>query len=190
MNLNHQQIFPLLLSDDEPTFERVYKHFFKPLCAYALNLLKDEEEARCVVQNIFLKLWEQKNRPEFSGSVRAYLYGAVSHECLNYLRHEKMKVNHQNPIVYTMKYQTKTNGGMELMELKGKLQHALNDLPEGCRAIFQLSRFEELKYQEIADYLHISIKTVESQMGKALRILLLKLVDYLPMIIWFIVRSL
>lgn len=73
---------------------------------------------------------------------------------------------------------------MELLDLKEKLQHALNELPERCRTIFQLSRFEELKYHEIASELGISIKTVEAQMGKALRILRVKLVDFLPLIIW------
>jgi RNA polymerase sigma-70 factor (ECF subfamily) len=79
--------------------------------------------------------------------------------------------------------------GMELLDLKEKLQQALNDLPEKCRTVFQLSRFEDLKYQEIADELGISIKTVENQMGKALKTLRLKLVDYLPLIIWLISRA-
>jgi RNA polymerase sigma-70 factor (ECF subfamily) len=78
---------------------------------------------------------------------------------------------------------------MELLDLKEKLQQALNDLPEKCRTVFQLSRFEDLKYQEIADELGISIKTVENQMGKALKTLRLKLVDYLPLIIWLISRA-
>lgn len=190
MNLDHQQITSLRLSDDEPTFEKIYKHFFKPLHAYALNLLKNEDEARDLVQHIFLRLWKRKNKPEFNESVEAYLYGAVSHECLNYLRNENMRINQREPIADSMGYQNKTDAGMELIELKGKLQHAVNDLPEGCRAIFQLSRFEQLKYQEIADYLRISIKTVEAQMGKALGMLVLKLVDYLPMIIWLIIRGL
>jgi RNA polymerase sigma-70 factor (ECF subfamily) len=190
VNLDHQQIIPLLLSGDEHTFERVYKHFFKPLHGYALTMLKDEDEAKGVVQNIFLKLWERKDRLDFSGSIQAYLFGAVYHECLNYLRHEKVKMKHQDHIVHTMKHQQETHTGMELLDLKSKLQHALNDLPERCRTVFQLSRFEELKYQEIADRLKIYIKTVEGKLGKELKILRIKLVFYLPMIIWFIARSL
>lgn len=168
------------------TFESVYKHFLKPLHVYAITMLKDEDAAKGMVQNIFLKLWERRSTLNFNGSLQAYLYGAVYHECLNYIRHEKVKVNHQDHVAYTMKNKTISDNGMELADLKEKLQQALNSLPERCRTIFQLSRFEELKYQEIADQLGISIKTVEAQMGKALKILRYKLLDYLPLIIWLI----
>lgn len=186
LDLNNEQLIPLLLSGDEPTFESVYKHFLKPLHVYAISMLKDEDAAKGMVQNIFLKLWERKDTLSFSGSIQAYLYGAVYHECLNYIRHEKVKVNHQDHITYHMKNKVEAGNGMELTDLKEKLQQALNGLPEKCRTIFQLSRFEELKYQEIADQLGISIKTVEAQMGKALKILRFKLLDYLPLIIWLI----
>lgn len=186
LDLKNEQLIPLLLSGDETTFESVYKHFLKPLHVYAITMLKDEDVAKGMVQNIFLKLWERRSTLNFSGSIQAYLYGAVYHECLNYLRHEKVKINHQDHLVYTMKDKTEANTAMELLDLKEKLQQALSELPERCRTIFQLSRFEELKYQQIADELGISIKTVEAQMGKALRVLRIKLVDYLPIIIWLI----
>lgn len=182
--LDNEQLIPLLLSGDVATFKDVYQHFLRPLHVYAITMLKDEDVAKGMVQNIFLKLWERKSTLSFSGSIQAYLYGAVYHECLNYLRHEKVKVNHQDHILYTMNNKNEAGSGMELLDLGEKLQQALNELPERCRTIFQLSRFEELKYQEIANELDISIKTVEAQMGKALRILRVKLVDFLPIIIW------
>jgi RNA polymerase sigma-70 factor (ECF subfamily) len=184
LDLNDEQLIPLLLSGDETTFESVYRHFLKPLHIYAISILKDEDVAKGMVQNVFLKLWERRERLNLRGSIQAYLYGAVYHECLNNLRHGKVKVNHQMHVAYNAKNTEESHSGIELLELKEKLQIALNELPERCRTIFQLSRFEELKYQEIADQLGISIKTVEGQMGKALRILRLKLVDYLPLIFW------
>ncbi len=99
-----------------------------------------------------------------------------------------MKNKHQQFITHSAKNENWGTGGMELLDLKEKLQEALNELPEKCRTVFQLSRFEELKYQEIADRLNISIKTVEAQMGKALRVLRVKLADYLPLIIWLITK--
>lgn len=185
LDFNNEQIIPSLLSGDENTFESVYKHFLRPLHVYAINMLKDEDAAKGMVQNIFLKLWERRTTLTFSGSIQAYLYGAVYHECLNYLRHQKVKSTHQDHILYTLDNNQRDNG-MELLDLKEKLQQALNELPERCRTIFQLSRFEELKYHEIASELGISIKTVEAQMGKALKILRIKLVDYLPLIIWLV----
>lgn len=189
MDLNNEQLIPLLLAGDESTFESVYKHFLRPLHVYAIAIMKDEDRAEGMVQNVFLKLWDKKERLSFSGSLQAYLYGAVYHECLNYLRHEKVKIKHQQHVVYTMGNNGEENGNMELMDLREKLAVALNELPEKCRTIFQLSRFEELKYQEIADRLQISIKTVEAQMGKALKILRVKLVDFLPLIIWLISKT-
>jgi len=189
LDLNNEQLIPLLLAGDESTFESVYKHFLRPLHVYAIAILKDEDRAEGMVQNVFLKIWDKKERLSFSGSLQAYLYGAVYHECLNYLRHEKVKINHQQHVVYTMGNNAEESGNMELLDLREKLADALNELPEKCRTIFQLSRFEELKYQEIADRLQISIKTVEAQMGKALKILRIKLVDFLPLIIWLISKS-
>jgi RNA polymerase sigma-70 factor (ECF subfamily) len=189
LDLNSEQLIPLLLSGDEATFEKVYKHFITPLHVYAISILKDEDTAKGMVQNVFMRLWERKERLNFSGSIKAYLYGAVYNECLNNLRHQKVKVNHQQHVLYITKDKFDEGTGMELLDLKEKLQQALNDLPEKCRTVFQLSRFEELKYQEIADELGISIKTVENQMGKALKTLRLKLVDYLPLIVWIISRA-
>jgi len=186
LDLNNEQLIPLLLSGDESTFESVYKHFLKPLHSYAITILRDEEAAKGTVQNIFLKLWERKHTLNFNGSIKAYLYSAVYHECLNYIRHEKVKLNHQDHLVYTMKNTEEQDKGIEFSDLKDKLQQVLNNLPEKCRTVFQLSRFEELKYREIADQMGISVKTVEAQMGKALKILRHELVDYLPVIIWLI----
>ncbi|WP_448702369.1 RNA polymerase sigma-70 factor [Mucilaginibacter sp. AW1-3] len=186
LDLNNEQIIPLLLSGDEAIFEQVYKYYLRPLHVYAISMLKDEDIAKGMVQNVFLKLWERRERLSFSGSVQAYLYGAVYNECLNNLRHQKVKINHQLHVVNTMKDNDAAGNGMELLDLKEKLQEALNELPEKCRTVFQMSRFEELKYHEIADRLSISIKTVEAQMGKALKILRLKLVDYLPLLIWLL----
>lgn len=189
LELNNPQLIPLLLSGDEATFEQVYRHFLRPLHVYAINMLKDEDEAEGSVQNVFLKLWERRQTLSFSGSIQAYLYGAVYNECLNKLRHRQVKANHQQYVTHLMKDNNETSAGIELLDLKEKLQQALNELPEGCRTIFQLSRFEELKYQEIADRLSISIKTVEAQMGKALRILRVKLVDYLPLLAWLLTNA-
>lgn len=187
MDYKGEQIISLLLSGDESTFEKVYKHFFSPLHAYAINMVKDEDIAKGMVQNVFLKLWERRERLSFSGSIQAYLYGAVYHECLNHLRHEKVKLKNQLYVENTKIESNEAMIGMELMDLKANLHDAINELPERCRTVFHLSRFEGLKYKEIAEQLNISNKTVEAQMGKALKTLRVKLLEYLPLIIWFII---
>lgn len=169
---------------DEAVFERVFKSHFKSLHAYAFTILKDEAVAEDVVQNVFLRLWKNTEEANIQSAITAYLYRAVHNESLNVVKHEKVKSAHKLFVAHSMRNET-DNASKKILqsELEQKLRVALSELPEQCRTIFQMSRFDELKYQEIADKLSISIKTVENQMGKALKLLRLKLVDFLPLLI-------
>lgn len=179
MELQDHSITALLAARDEAAFEQVFKQHFKSLHAYACTILNNEDEAEERVQQVFFKLWERAGNLNFSSSVAAYLYRAVHNECLNYLKHEKIKAGHQLHVAHRMKNESVNTEPMS-RELEQQFREALQELPEQCRTVFQLSRFEELKYREIADKLNISVKTVENHMGKALKLLRLKLVDYLP----------
>ena len=182
MEENDTVLVDLLGKRDEAAFEQVFKTHFKALHAYACTVLKDETMAEEMVQNVFLKLWERNEQLHISGSVAAYLYRAVYNESLNYLKHLKVKSAYQLHVSYRMKDQSDNAAKkLSLQELEARLQKAINELPEQCRSIFQMSRFEELRYREIADRLGISVKTVENQMGKALKSLRVKLVDFLPL---------
>jgi RNA polymerase sigma-70 factor (ECF subfamily) len=165
-------------------FEEVFKSHFKSLHAYAFTMVKDDVVAEELVQQVFYKIWERKAHLNIQTSLTAYLYRAVYHESLNHLKHQKVKTAYQSYASASMKHQSdNAEKKVLLSELEGRLRNALQELPEQCRTIFQMSRFEELKYQEIADRLGLSIKTVENQMGKALKLMRLKLVDFLPFII-------
>jgi RNA polymerase sigma-70 factor, ECF subfamily len=181
--VNPQDTKTISILASEAAFEQVFKAHFKALHSYALTILKDTVAAEEVVQNVFFKIWEKKRELVIESSVKAYLYRAVHNESLNVLKHEQVKFAHQTHTAYQMKNETDSAAKKILAaELETKFRKALNELPEQCRTIFQLSRFEELKYQQIADHLGLSIKTVENQMGKALKLLRLKLVDFLPLI--------
>jgi len=184
MDLAPSEIGELLNRQDEKAFEIVFKTYFKALHAYACSMLKDPDDAEERVQQVFFKLWERAGKLNIGDSPAAYLYRAVHNECLNFLKHQKVKSAHQLQVAWRMQedHQPAVNKLMG-KELEIRIREALNDLPEQCRTIFQMSRFESLKYREIADQLGLSVKTVENQMGKALRILREKLVDYLILII-------
>ena len=187
MELENESIGTLLAQRDEAAFEQVFKTHFKRLHAYAFTILRDEIQAEEMVQQVFFKLWERNENLSLSGSFTAYLYRAVHNESLNYIKHQKVRSNHQLNVAYSMKNEVE-HPAKKIMagELEKKIHSALNELPEQCRTIFQMSRFDELKYREIADKLGISVKTVESQMSKALRLLRVKLVDFLIFILLFI----
>lgn len=161
-------------------FEELFRTHYKALHAYANLILKDEDSAEEVVQNMFLKFWEKRELLQVETSMKAYLYKCVYNDSLNLLKHEKVKLKYQDFTKQTADHLSDSaSAKVELGELQIRLREALNVLPEQCRTIFQLSRFEELKYREIAEKLNISIKTVENQMGKALRLLRVELSDFL-----------
>lgn len=166
-------------------FEKVFKSHFKSLHSYAYTIVKDDMAAEEMVQNVFCKIWERKGQLDIETSLTAYLYRAVYNESLNYIKHQKVKLAYQAHASYQLNQQHTETASKKILlgDLEQNLRKAMSELPEQCRTIFQMSRFDELKYQEIADKLGISIKTVENQMGKALKLLRSKLVDFLPLLL-------
>jgi RNA polymerase sigma-70 factor, ECF subfamily len=180
---------PLNVDGNQKAFEQAFKTHFKSLYAYAFTIVKNDLAAEEMVQNVFFKIWEKKERLSIQTSVTAYLYRSVYHECLNHLKHQKVKAAYRSHVVYHTKDQTDhAEKKVMLSELQQQVNKALDELPEQCRTIFQMSRFEELKYQEIAERLGLSVKTVENQMGKALKLLRVKLVHYLPILITYLLK--
>ena len=168
---------------DDRAFEHLFKFHYKALHAYASVMLRDEDTAEEIVQSMFLRFWEKRSLLNVQTSVKAYLYKCVHNDSLNHLKHQTIKAKYQDYAVKSINdHDEPASAKMELTELESRLQEALRELPEQCRTIFQMSRFEELKYREIAEQLGLSVKTVENQMGKALRILRLKLADFITVI--------
>jgi RNA polymerase sigma-70 factor (family 1) len=186
VQLNDQQAWVSLQEGREDAFEMIFKAYYQPLCRYAYTFLNDTDEAEEIVQTSFVAIWDKRTQVEIQTSLKSYLYRTVRNNCLNAIKHNKVRQQHA---LYTQAGGEPTNESVtesvEGSELEQKIQLALQTLPEQCRLIFQLSRFEELKYQEIADQLELSVKTVENQMGKALRLMREQLKDYLPLfLIW------
>ncbi|QDH80290.1 RNA polymerase sigma-70 factor [Echinicola soli] len=167
---------------DEELFETTFKSHFQALYAYACMLVKDEDEAAEIVQTVFLKVWEKRETISITSSLKAYLYQMVYRDSMNHLRHQKVKQKHHD-----ITLRQSSDGGLQMdeghdHELMDALRKALHVLPEKCRKVFLLSRYESLKYHEIADRLGISVKTVETHMGKALKHLRIELADFLPIL--------
>ena len=186
MEWSNRNATVILAKENEELFEQVFKTQFKNLHAYACTILRNAAAAEEMVQEVFYKLWEKKDQIGIHTSLKAYLYRSVHNESMNYLRHQKVIAVHQRYTMQREKEYGEADDPVQRMagtELEKKFQDALNTLPEQCRTIFQLSRFESLKYHEIALQLNISVKTVENQMGKALKRLRVKLADFLPLLI-------
>jgi RNA polymerase sigma-70 factor (ECF subfamily) len=170
----------LLAPDYEQTVERMFTDWFGNLYTYAFSILEDEATAEEVVQSVFCKIWERREQLQVHTSLRSYIYGSVYHECMDILRKKKNIQRHRVHVLRNGDRATDNAAGrVEMGELEQRLRQALDELPDQCRNIFNLSRFGELKYREIADLLGLSIKTVEAQMTKALKKLREKLVGYI-----------
>ncbi len=170
----------------EAAFEALFKGSFRELVTYAYSLLNDPVMAEEIVQQVFYKVWEKREQLVFDTSAKAYLYKSVYHDCLNLQKHRKIRQEHARHVLQTETGLAGRGSDISDKELGRRIQAAISSLPEQCRLIFQMSRFEELKYREIADRLHISVKTVEAQMGKALKQLRLLLGDYITTILVFL----
>lgn len=181
---NNQPPIEIVHNVDGHTFEQVFKTHFKTLLTYAFTILKNQATAEEIVQNVFFKLWDKQTPLPPGAQLKPYLYRAVHNESLNHIKHESVKHRYQMHAVRAEEvHEQAAEKKVLTAELEEKIRLALNDLPEQCRLVFQLSRFEEMKYREIADELGISIKTVENQMGKALKILREKLAEFLPLLL-------
>jgi len=178
-----------LKEGDVNAFEMFFKTYYQPLCNYAYSFIQDRDEAEEIVQSAFLSVWEKRETLDIKTSLKSYLYTMVRNTSLNVIKHEKIK---QKYVGEALAVEARSHEGVSQKvlssELEEKIERAMDVLPEQCRLIFKMSRFEELKYGEIAEQLQISVKTVENQMGKALKIMRDQLKDYLPILILFLMN--
>lgn len=181
-NLFHQ-----IKHGDKQSFELLFKSHYAPLCSFANNYIKDKDDCEEIVQTFFLKLWERKSEIDINTSIKNYMFSSVRNSCLNYIKHQKIKASYQTEILYTNNLNDNIYENFLEVDLIHKIEKIIAELPDKRREIFILSREQGLKYREIADKLQISIKTVETQMGHALKDLRDKLKDYQSILITFFI---
>lgn len=180
---------PAITLSIEHHFESMFKTHFLGLYAYACTILRDEAAAEEIVQQLFVRLWERRERIQIDRSMQSYLYRSVYNESMNQLKQRELRRRHEMYTLAQGEPEYTDTDSVSYRELQHRLNEALNQLPEQCRTIFQLSRFEDLKYREIAERLNLSVKTVENQMGKALRMMRSELKDFLPVFLFLFINN-
>ncbi len=177
--VNDADILGRLRAGMQDAVQSLFTAYYAQLVGVADGMLRDRAAAEDVVQEVMVELWRRRENIEVQTSLRAYLFRSVRNRALNHLRH--LRVAPRADLDAADQIPTPAaDQGLAAREIEAALREAVATLPTRCREVFELSRVQGLSYSEIADAMEISVKTVEAQMGKALRVLRVALAEWLP----------
>jgi RNA polymerase sigma-70 factor, ECF subfamily len=164
------EIIGRIRNGDIIQFESLFRSFYISLVRYARTLIKDQDTAEEIVQDLFFRIWKDREKIKIESSLNGYLFRSVHNKCLHYIEHSRIVAQHAEEMSHFEPDNTENPSDiLSYKELQAKIALILERLPERCGKIFCMSRFEGLKYSEIAEKLSLSIKTIESNMGRALK---------------------
>jgi RNA polymerase sigma-70 factor, ECF subfamily len=177
-NLTEQEIIEAIRQGNAMAFKQVFDACYEDLCGYAFSILRSTHEAEDIVQGIFMKLWEKRTELDVKQTIRSYLFRSVFNQCMNRLEYVGVRTK------YARYKQTIGSNDAKLPEvfvdeLDERIRQAIEKLPSQCRAVFVMSRYEELRYAEIAERLDISVNTIQNHVCKAIKILKQELKDFI-----------
>jgi RNA polymerase sigma-70 factor (ECF subfamily) len=174
------ELLDQLRHDGHDAFDAIFRQHYAGLVGLAQGVVRERAIAEELAQDVMLELWRRRHTLSVEESLRAYLYRATRNRALNHVRHERVQ-RHGEP--YARGEESAGPSAHHRLaedEIHDALQQAVQSLPERCRQVFELSRGRGLRHTEIAEEMGISVKTVEAQMGKALRVLRERLAPWLP----------
>jgi len=155
---------------DERQFESLFRSSYVSLVRYARTLVKDQDDAEEIVQELFYRIWQDREKIRIESSLNGYLFRSVHNRCLHFIEHNRVVIKHAEEMSLRLPESPENPSDiLNYKELQARIAGILEKLPERCGKIFCMNRFEGLKYNEIAEKLSVSVKTVEANMGRALR---------------------
>lgn len=166
--LEDTELMDRLRAGDDLALKVIYKKYWNQLYTSAFNMLQDQQACEDIIQELFINLWNKRERIEIKASLKSYLFASVRYEVYRQVRHgsvrEDIFENIQDRLQTPSEY-----GNIEHRELLSYVNSIVNKLSEKCKVVYKLSREEQLSHKEIASKLDISTKTVENHLNKALR---------------------
>lgn len=187
MDYVEKRLLARIKGGDRKAFDRLFEDHFEELCKYAFSMVREESAAEEIVTEVFYHLWCKRNKIHIRVSVKKYLLKSVFNISLNYLKHKGVVkqykdlkiVMHREKEILSESYNTSPLALIEYNELEVLVKSIIDNLPNQCRKVFSMNRFEGMKYREIAETLNISLSTVKYHMSMALDQLHDKLKGYL-----------
>lgn len=172
--------FSRLKLGDEDAFDYLFNFYYPGLIVYANRFLMNNSLAQEIVQGVFLKLWQDRKYIEINSSVKSYIFQSVRNKCLDILKHRKIRDDYARKVLDEQEPSNDVTWDTYVeSELYVILIHEIEKLPPECQKVFRYSRIRNFTNREIAEKLGISVKTVENQISKALKILRVALKEYL-----------
>lgn len=178
-----------LKEGDIESFDFLFNKYYKDLVHFCNVFLKDQSNSEDIVQDIFFRLWENREKLSIESSLKSYLMTAAKNNCFEELKHQEVVRTHQDYVMSRndiIDYDTEHY--LLYSELNERLQDAMQKLPEDMRSIFEMNRFGNLKYREIAEKMNVSVRTVESKISKTLELLRKQLTVFYDLILIFIIN--
>ncbi|MEZ5020967.1 MAG: RNA polymerase sigma-70 factor [Bacteroidetes bacterium] len=164
------EIIGRIRQGDKQEFEKLFRSSYVSLVRYAKTLIRDHDASEEIVQELFFRLWQDRLNLRIESSLNGYLFRSVHNRALHYIEHQKVVNRHAGEVAAAADISSEpVTEAIYYHELQARVARVLERLPERSRKIFRMSRFEGLKYNEIAEKLAVSLKTVEADMGKALK---------------------
>ncbi len=149
-------------------FKELFDQYYKPLCSFANKYLLDLSVAEDIIQELFVKFWEQRETTQLTISAKSYLFQAAKNECLNYIKHQAVQAKYKKHLAY-VSTDSFFYDSMEKEEINHLIYQTIQTLPPRCKQIFEMSRFEDKTFDEIASELDISRNTIKNQLVSALK---------------------
>lgn len=165
--LGEKEILVKINQGDESGLQGLFDLYYKPLCVFALNFIDSYEEAEDLIQDLFVKFWEQRANSEFQGSLRAYLFSSVQHNCIKLLK-SRRRYHFDGIESYEDLLEDKYTPG-EMEEERERLYAEIERLPEQCRKVFEAVVLKDMKYKEAAEQLDLSVNTVKTHLARAMK---------------------
>lgn len=172
-------------SGNNRNFDYFFDKYYQGLCVYANRMVDSRSASEDIVQDFFIKLWENRPRLEIKTDIKSYFLRSIHNRCLDYLARQRVRQDHKTNQLKSISEEELWEYPLLDFELEQRLQKAINELPDGIRETFIMNRFEGLSYQEIAEKENVSVKAIEYRISKALSILRLDLQEYLVLVILF-----
>lgn len=176
-----QELLALLSTDGESAIDLIFRKYYSFLCKSVYRIIPDTQITEDLAQEVFYGLWKKREQLKINTSLKAYLKRAALNKALNYIRDQKIDFRNAPAKEELVSKQDSVVQELAADNLQQEIDAAIDNLPERCRLVFVLSRFEELSYRQISEQLGISMKTVENQISKALKSLRIALADHLPL---------